>query len=72
MAITKIPKELKLNKYEYSQPIHPRDLVGRTGYASMPASSYTGDNLAEMPTDKIHELQRGALLVEEEIKSKTE
>ena len=63
MAIVNIPKELKLNKFEFTRPRHVRDLVGRSGYASMPAGSYTGDETALMPQSKLQQLTFGYKLV---------
>lgn len=70
MAITKIPEELKLNKFEYAVIPHARDLVGLHGYAVTPANQYTGEETALMPTDKVHELQRGAQIIKEEYNKK--
>ena len=66
MAIIAVKEELKLNKFEYVKPVHVRNLVGRLGYAVMPAGSYTGDEKALTPMTKLELLTYGYRLVEEE------
>lgn len=60
MAIIKIPNGLKLNRFEYSVTPHPRKLVTTFGYASSPASQYSGDENASRQLDKVHQIQEGA------------
>ena len=50
MAIINIKPEMKvINKFEFVKPVQTRNLVGRLGYAVMPAGSYTGDEPALTP-----------------------
>lgn len=69
MAIIAIKDELKLNKFEYCRPVQTRNLVGRLGYAVMPAGTYTGDEKALTPMTKLQALQYGYRIVEDEIES---
>lgn len=69
MAITKIKEELKLNKFEFTRPIHVRNLVGRTGFASMPSGAYTGDERSIMPQSKLEQLTYGYKLVNADIEN---
>lgn len=59
MAITKVPEGLKLNKFTMAVIPHARKLVNTFGYASSPASQYTGDERAPGNLDKVHQIQQG-------------
>ena len=60
MAIINIKPEMKvINKFEFVKPVQTRNLVGRLGYAVMPAGSYTGDETALKPMTKLELLQYG-------------
>lgn len=68
MAIINVKPEMKvINKFEFVKPQHVRNLVGRLGYAVMPAGTYTGDETALTPMTKIELLQYGYRLVEEDV-----
>ena len=65
MAITKIPKELKLNKFELAVVPHARKLVGTYGYASSPASQYSGEETSLRPMSKVAQIVAGQKAAEE-------
>lgn len=69
MAITYIPDDLKLNKFEMCSLPHSRKLVSIYGFASSPSHLYSGDDNSSRPLSKIGSIEKGMREIENYVES---